>query len=91
MRSVFILVALCLLAQPASAQSNTQPPPHKKCWAQTDPRGYGFWDECGEPKEVMEQNRHKGIYMDIPTARSGNSDNSSVGNGGGGGGGGSGK
>jgi hypothetical protein len=89
MRFILLFSALLLLMDSASAQSGHQGMSHKRCWAQTDPRGYGFWDECADPKEAAEENRHQGYRGYFPTPKSGAYDNSSsIGNGGGGGGGG---
>jgi hypothetical protein len=88
MRLVLGLALAALLAGSAMAQTNGKQGSLRRCWAQTDPRGYGFWDECRDPKEAQREEEHHGYRMHFPQPRSGAYDNSSVANGGGGGGGG---
>jgi len=84
-----ILIAIGLIAMSSAAFADGRPTVQgNKCWAISDSRGFGYWDNCASGAELAEKNREQGYKDDIPRARTQPDIDSTGGAGGGGGGGG---
>src|SRR5581483_6392421 len=99
MKRVLFAMAVLAVSTSAFAQSRIDPngPIRQggKCWAVSDPRGFGYFDSCASKSEAAEINKNKGVTtVEIDVAKSQierGSGTSGDGGGGGGGGGGSGR
>lgn len=86
-----ILLVIAALAMSSSAFASAGGPIRQgdKCWAAVDQRGFGFWDECADPRTRARRNRQDGIYRTFDRSRTviGGTIGNSAGGGGAGGGG----
>ncbi|MDI3469341.1 MAG: hypothetical protein OJF62_001404 [Pseudolabrys sp.] len=86
----FLLVAAALvISTSAFADAGGPIVRGHKCWAQTDQRGFGFWDQCADRHELARRAGRDGLTTLYPAAVTvGVGSTISNGDGGGGGGGG---
>jgi hypothetical protein len=89
MKRVLLLAAALMISTSAFADAGGPIVRGHKCWAQTDPRGFGFWDQCADRHELAQRASRDGLTTLYPAAVTVEID-STIGNGGGGGSGGGG-
>jgi len=68
MKRALIAIALVTVSSAAFAEAGRPLVQGKKCWAITDGRGFGYWDQCAGYVERAERNRAIGLRPNIPRA-----------------------
>jgi hypothetical protein len=86
MKRLILVLAAVAVSTSAFAQANGPVRQGGKCWANTDQRGFGFWDACADRTELAQRGRQTGITVTFDQPRTVAADNISNSAGGGGGG-----
>jgi hypothetical protein len=88
MKQFLLVVAALAVSTSAFAQAGAPVRQGTKCWAVTDQRGFGFLDQCADPREIAELKKYGHLGLAMPKTITGSSISNSGGGGGEGGGGG---
>jgi hypothetical protein len=92
MKRLLLVVAAVAVSTSAFAQAGGPVRQGNKCWAAMDQRGFGFWDQCADTREVTRRGQQQGLTraFDLPSTIAADNIANSAGGGGGAGGGGNG-
>jgi hypothetical protein len=90
MKRLILVLAAVAISTSAFAQGGGPIREGGKCWANTDQRGFGFWDACADRAELAQRGRQQGLTRQFDQPRTIAGDNIANSAGGGGGAGGSG-
>jgi len=86
MKRLILVLAAVAISTSAFAQANGPVRQGGKCWANTDQRGFGFWDACADAREIAQRGQLQGLTRNFDQPRTVAADNISNSAGGGGGG-----
>jgi hypothetical protein len=87
MKRFLLVAAAIVISTSAFAQAGGPVRQGNKCWVLTDARGFGFWDQCADQKELDRENKgHRGMFDRAVTSSTGVGVGGDGGGGGGGGG-----